>query len=801
MNRKLEKAAVLGAGVMGAQIAAHLANAGVNVTLLDIVPPSLTPEEEAKGLTLDHPKVRNRFAAQAVEKMHKMKPAPYFTSASAGLIRVGNFEDHLDWLKDADWIIEAIVERLDLKRALYERIEPFRKPGSLMTSNTSGIPIASLAQGRSEDFRQNFVGTHFFNPPRYMHLVEIIRIPDTTPDAAAFSAELCDTFLGKGLVYANDRPNFIANRIGIYGILQTIKVMMQGGYSITEVDKISGPAIGRPKSATFRTADLAGLDTTMLVAGNVYENAPDDECRSMFVVPDFFKDMVERKWLGDKTGQGFYKKVKGEKGTEILALDYRTMEYGPQPKVSFPALETAKNINDLGERLRMLVYGKDRVGEFLWPVISNTLLYTANRIPEIADDPVQVDNAMKWGFNWELGPFEMWDVLGVEKSVKRMEAEGKAIPQLVADLLNSGKKTWYESDKGHTKVFLPAVKEHREVPDQPGVIILKALKDREKVIKKNAGATLIDLGDGVACLEFHSKMNTIGGDTVSMMQAAVKEVGANFEGLVISNQGENFCAGANLMMVLLAVQEGEWDDLDVMVRSFQNVNMSLRYSSKPVVVAPFGLTLGGGCEITLHADKVRAAAETYIGLVEVGVGLLPAGAGTKEMLVRAADRAKGTDADLFPFIKDAFLNIATAKVATNAVEGRTLGYIRSTDGITMNRDRLIADAKQTVLALVTEGYRKPTPRTDIPALGESALAALKLGAHMMMRAGYASEHDVKIATKVAKILTGGDLNHPTLVSEQYLLDLEREGFLSLLGERKTQERIQSLLKTGKPVRN
>lgn len=801
MNRKLEKAAVLGAGVMGAQIAAHLANAGVSVTLLDIVPPSLSPAEEAAGLTLADPKVRNRFAAQAVENMHKMKLAPFFTREQAALIRTGNFEDHLEWLKDADWIIEAIVERLDLKKALYERIESFRKPGSLITTNTSGIPIGSLSVGRSDDFRTNFLGTHFFNPPRYMHLVEIITTPDTNPEAACFSAGLCDKVLGKGLVYANDTPNFIANRIGIFGILQTIKVMTEGGYSITEVDKMSGPAIGRPKSATFRTADLAGLDTTMLVAGNVYDNAPHDEYRTTFIVPDFFKDMVARKWLGDKTGQGFYKKVQGAGGREILALDYKTMEYVPQPKVSFPSLENAKNISDLGERLRTLVYGKDRVGEFLWPVISETLLYTARRIPEIANDPIQVDKAMRWGFNWEMGPFEMWDALGVEKTVKKLQAEGREIPQLVQDLLNSGRKSWYESEKGVTRVFMPAAKEHVEVPDQSGVIVLKALKDREQVIKKNSGATLVDLGDGVACLEFHTKMNTIGSDTVSMMQQAVKEVEKNFEGLVISNQADNFCAGANLMMVMLAVQEGEWDELNQMIRAFQNANMNLRYSAKPVVVAPFGLTLGGGCEITLHADKVRAAAETYIGMVEVGVGLIPAGGGTKEMLLRSADRIKGSDADLFPYLKDVFTNIATAKVATNAIDARKFGYIRPTDGISMNKDRLIADAKATVLGLVKEGYQQPKQRTDIPALGESALAALKLGAHMLHRGGFASEHDIKIAGKVAYVLTGGDLNHPTKVSEQYLLDLEREAFLSLLGERKTLERIQSLLKTGKPVRN
>lgn len=795
MARKMEKAAVLGAGVMGAQIAAHLANAGIPVTLLDIVPPNLSEAEAAD------PRARTRFAAGALEKMHKMKPAPFFTKAAASRIRVGNLDDHLEWLRDADWIIEAVSENLAIKHALYEKIEPFRKPGSLITSNTSGIPIASLSEGRSEDFRRNFLGTHFFNPPRYMYLVEIIRTPDTDPEAACFASKLCDELLGKGIVYANDSPNFIANRIGIYGFMRTLQVMTEGGFSITEVDKMTGPAIGRPNSATFRTGDLSGLDTTVAVAGTVYNTVPDDECRATFVPPDFIRKMVENKWVGDKAGQGFYKKVKGEKGTEIHELDPATMEYRPQPKVNFQSLNDAKNIADTRERVKTLVYGKDRVGEFLWAVLSDALIYTANRIPEITDDIVQVDNAMKWGYNWELGPFETWDAIGVEKSVARMEAEGKTIPALVKDMLASGRKSFYAHDGAKTTVYVPARKEAVEVSDRPGVVLLKSVRERTPVIKKNPGATLLDIGDGVACLEFHSKMNTIGGDTIAMINFAVKEVAQNFTGLVVGNQGDNFSAGANLMMALMSAQEGEWDELNAMIRTFQNTVMSLRYSDKPVVVAPFGMTLGGGCEMTLHADRVRMAAETYIGLVEVGVGLLPAGGGTKEMLVRSHDRAKGTDADLFAFIKEVFQNIATAKVSTSAEEARGLGYLRDTDHVTMNRARLIADAKQTVLALALEGYRKPAQRTDILALGESALATLKLGAHQMMRAGFATEHDVKIATKVAKVLTGGDLNHPTFVSEQHLLDLEREGFLSLLGERKTQERIQHTLKTGKPLRN
>lgn len=793
MARRMEKAAVLGAGVMGAQIAAHLANAGISVVLLDIVPPDTPAEADTKA--------RSRLALSALERMQTMKPAPFFLPSHASRIQAGNFEDHLEWLRDADWIIEAVTENLAIKRALYEKIEPFRKPGSLITSNTSGIPIALLAEGRSEDFRRNFLGTHFFNPPRYMYLVELIRTPDTDPEAACFASKLCDELLGKGIVYANDRPNFIANRIGIYGFMRTIQVMMEMGLSITEVDKMTGPAIGRPKSATFRTGDLAGLDTTVAVAQNVYESLPDDERRELFVPPDFIRQMVERRWVGDKAGQGFYKRIQTDAGREIYELDYRTMEYRPQPKVNFPSLEEAKRISDTRERLRFLINSKDVVGQFLWSVIGDGLVYTANRIPEITDDLVQVDRAMKWGYNWELGPFETWDALGVVETVKRLEADGKPIPPLVTDLLATGKTSFYDKHDSQTVVFIPAKKCHEPVSDRAGVIILKSVKERTGVIKKNAGASLIDLGDGVACLEFHTKMNALGTDIIQMIQFAIKEVAQNFVGLVIGNQGEHFSAGANLMMMLMAAQEGEWDELDHAVRTFQNTVMSLRYSPKPTVVAPFGLTLGGGCELTLHADRVRAAAESYIGLVEVGVGLLPAGGGTKEMLVRCADRARGTEADLMAFIKEAFQNIMLAKTSTSAEEARELGYLRPTDGITMNRDRLIADAKQTVLALALEGYRQPAMRTDIPALGEAGLAVLKLGLHQMLRAGYATEHDVVIGTKVAKVLTGGDLNHPSTVSEQDLLDLEREGFLSLLGERKTQERIQHTLKTGKPLRN
>ncbi|MBL8195829.1 MAG: enoyl-CoA hydratase/isomerase family protein [Blastocatellia bacterium] len=813
MSYKIEKVAVLGAGVMGAQIAAHFVNAGYQVMLLDILPPNLASEPApAKsstkssewGLKAAEAGPRNAIASGALANARKLKPAPFFTPELADNIRVGNFEDDLDKLKDADWIIEVIIEKLDIKRSLFEKIDKLRKPGSIITSNTSGISIRAMAEGRSEDFRKHFLGTHFFNPPRYMKLLEIITTPDTCPDVTAFVADFCDRRLGKGIAYAKDTPNFIANRIGTFGMMYCMKVMVEEGYSVEEVDKLTGPAVGRPKTASFRTADLVGLDTFAMVAQNVYAGAVNDLRRDVFQLPEFLTKMVANKWLGNKTGQGFYKKVKtADGGSEIYSLDINTMEYKPQQKVKLPALENAKSIENPRPRIKALVYSDDRVGNFLWKTLSETLIYTANLIPEIADDFVEVDNALKWGFNWELGLFETWDAIGVEKSVEKLRSEGRTVPALVEKLLASGKKSFYDYKEGISYRFDLETSDYKQQAEKPGIIILSSLKDRQKVVKKNAGASLIDLGDGVACLEFHSKMNSVGADTVSMMNFAVKEVAQNFEGLVVGNQGDVFSAGANLMLLLLSAQEQEWDDIELMIRGFQNANMAMRYAEKPVVTAPFGLTLGGGCEISMHSTRTRAASETYIGLVEIGVGLIPAGGGTKEMAVRATQLAamESPDADPFNYIKEAFQAIATAKVATSAVEAKKLGLLRRTDQISMNKDRLIDDAKQTVLAIVKEGYQRPKPRTDIPALGESALAALKLGVHLMVRGGFATEYEGNIARKIARILTGGDLSHKTLVSEQHFLDLEREAFLSLCGERKTQERIQSMLKTGKPLRN
>ncbi len=789
---------------MGAQIAAHLANAGVPTLLLDIAPKELTPEEQAKGLALDSKAVRNRFSRGGFEAAKKAKPAAFFTPDAAALVSVGNFDDDLAKLKDCDLIIEAVVENLDIKRGLFERVEQHRKPGAIVGSNTSGIPIRQLAEGRSEDFRAHFLGVHFFNPPRYLHLVEIIRTEWTKPEVSCFLYGFLDQRLGKGVVSAKDQPNFIANRIGTFGSMITIKTMLDDGYSIEEVDKITGQAVGRPKSATFRTLDLVGLDVGAHVIKNLYEALPNDEERDMFIAPEFLTQMVGRGILGNKTKGGFYKRQAGEGGKkEIWAIDHATLEYRPAQKVKLPALDAAKNIEDLPQRLEALSWGKDRVGAFLWKTISRTFRYTANLIPEIADTIVEVDRAMRWGYNWELGIFETWDAIGVEKSVARMKEEGQPIPANVQKMLDSGATSFYKTEAGQDFYFDFSAGQYAPLAEQPGVIVLKSVKDRTGVIKKNSGASLIDIGDGVACLEFHSKMNSIGGDTLQMLKQSLAEVEKNFVGMVVGNQGTNFCVGANIMLMLMGAQEEDWEELDMMGRAFQGATMSLRYSPKPVVVAPFNLVFGGGCEMVLHGDRVRAAAETYIGLVEVGVGIIPAGGGTKELLLRTMDSIPKnvTDADPFPFVKRAFETIALAKVATSAAEARQLGFLSEDDTISMNKDRLIADAKKEVLALAASGYVQPQQRTDILALGNPALATLKLGIHQMKRGGFISEHDAVIGEKLARILTGGDLNHETRVSEQYLLDLEREAFLSLAGMRKTQDRLAAMLKTGKPLRN
>src|ERR671921_633496 len=801
---RIEKAAVLGAGTMGAQIAAHLANAGIPTLLLDVVPKEPTAEEHARGLTLESREVRDRVARAGLEAAKRAKPAAFFTAAAAALVTPGNFDDDLARIKDCDIIFEAVVERLDIKRSLFERVEKYRKPGSVVASNPSGIPIRQIAEGFSEEFRAHFLGTHFFNPPRYLHLVELIRTEWTKPEVSCSFYGFLDRRLGQGVVVAKDRPNFIANRIGTFGAMVTLRTLEEDGYTIEEVDKMTGPALGRPKSATFRTFDLVGLDVLAHVARNLYEAAPEDEEREVYKLPEFVEQMVGKGILGDKTKGGFYQKRKGEGGArDIWTLDVASLEYRPQQKAKLPALDAAKNIEDTRARVKSLVWGKERAGAFLWKTMSRVFAYAANRIPEIADTVVEVDRAMKWGFGWELGVFEAWDAVGVEKVVARWKEEGAPVPANVQGMLDAGATSFYKTEGGREFFFDFASGVYAPVAEQPGVIVLKSVKERSGVIKKNAGASLVDIGDGVACLEFHSKMNSIGGDTLSMLKAALAEVEKNFVGLVVGNQGPNFSVGANLMLLLLEAQEENWEEIDLAVRAFQNATMSLRYSARPVVVAPFQMTFGGGCEMTLHADRARAAAETYIGLVEVGVGLIPAGGGTEEMLVRALDSIpKGADdADPFPFVKRAFETIAMAKVATSAEEARGLGFLREEDSYSMNADRLVADAKQEVLSLAAAGYTQPRERTDVLALGNSALSTVRLGIHQMKRGGFISDHDAVIGERLARILTGGDLNHETRVSEQYLLGLEREAFLSLCGQRLTQERIAHMLKTGKPLRN
>jgi 3-hydroxyacyl-CoA dehydrogenase len=805
MKRKIEKVAVLGAGTMGARIAAHLANAGIPCFLLDIVPTELSADEKRKGLTLESPAVRNRIVLAGLDAAKKSRPAAFFTPETARLITPGNFEDNLAWCGQVDWIVEAVAENLEIKRKLFERVEAVRKPGTIVTSNTSGLPIRLIAEGRSEDFQQHWAGTHFFNPPRYMKLVELIPGPKTQPEVLQELDEICDLRLGKGVVVAKDTPNFIANRIGTFSVLNVMRQMQALDMTIEEVDACTGPAIGQPKSATFRTADIVGLDVLVHVVRNIYENVPDDESREMYRVPPLVEEMMKRGWLGEKTGSGFYKRVKKDGESEILTLDWHTMEYRPRQKARFGSIEAGKAIEDTRDRLRALVApalegkGGDKANRLLWSTLSETCLYAARRAPEIANSIVDVDRAMRWGFAWELGPFKVWDAIGVERMATALQREGKLLPPLV-EVLASPQKSFYETEKGRTSYF-DFGGAFKPVEEPAGIIILKSLKERSGVVQENSGTSLIDLGDGVICCEFHSKMNSIGGDLVAMIHAGISRLGSEFDAMVVANQATNFSVGANLMLLLIGAQEGEWDDIHLAVRQFQRVNMAIKYAPGPVVVAPQGLALGGGCEISLHGARIHAAAEAYIGLVETGVGLIPAGGGTKEMLIRANEHAAGgEDLDLFHALKPVFENIAMAKVSTSGEEARSLGYLRPSDLIAMNRDRQVADAKQTALGMVRAGYHPPAP-AQIRVLGEEFLAGAKLAIHMMLRGGYASEHDAVVARKLGYILAGGSITAPQTVPEQYVLDLEREAFVSLCGERKTQERIAHTLKTGKPLRN
>ncbi len=819
--KRIHKVAILGAGTMGARIAAHFANAGVPSLLLDIVPP------DADGPT------RNKIAAAGLDGAKKSKPAAFFETSLARLVTVGNFEDDLKRLAEVDWIIEAIVENLEIKRALLRKVEAVRKPGTIVTTNTSGLPVAKIAEGFSDDFRRSWFGTHFFNPPRYMRLLELIPTPEADRALIEAVTRFCDLQLGKGVVLAKDTPNFIANRIGTFSVLNVMRLMQEMDLSIEDIDALTGQAVGWPRSATFRTIDLVGLDILGHDVSNMTQNVRDE--RSELQIPVFFRQMLERKWLGDKTLGGFYKKNAGRapspaepgKEDERLALDWKTLEYHPRQKPKFAALDMAKNVEETGARIRMLLglnnegggapQKADKAGAFLWAALSDLWTYSANRVPEISDSVVEIDRAMRLGFNWELGPFELWDAAGVEATVARLKKEGRPVAANVEKLLASGKKSWYEDDPkapSGRKYWDLATGNWQPVGVPAGVWSVEVAKKSNGVVKKNSGASLIDLGDGVGCIEFHSKMNALGADIISLILQTLKPGGPGdaFDAFVITNDAQNFSVGANLMLLLMSVQEEEWDDVDLAIRQFQGMTQAIKFSPKPVVIAPFGLTLGGGCEISLHAAARQPHAELYMGLVEVGVGLLPGGGGCKEMLLRAVDsaasirpdlpsNARGESVELLEAMKKTFETIATAKVATSAHEARGLGFLSSSDRITMNRERVLSDAKARALELARAGYEPPLMRTDIPAPGENILATLKMGVYLMRQSEYISDHEQKLGTKIAEVLCGGNITPGTPVSEQYLLELEREAFKSLCGEKKTQERIQFTLKTGKTLRN
>jgi len=801
MNTEIKQAAVLGSGIMGRAIAALLAGAGIKSYLLDIVPTELTAAEKSKGLTLESPQVRNRLAAEAIKAAQKSKPATFFSPRDAALVTPGNLEDNLNWLEEVDWVVEVVVERLEIKRSLFQKVQQHIKPGTIVSSNTSGISINQMAQDLPLEFRQHFLGTHFFNPVRYMKLLEIIPGRDTLPEVVEFMSHFGEKVLGKGVVFCKDTPNFIANRIGTFGIIATARAMQEMGLTVEEVDALTGPVMGRPKSASFRTLDLVGLDTFLHVAANVRENASDPAEASRFEVPEFLNQMLAKGWLGDKTGQGFYKSVKTEKGKERLVLDYQTMDYRPQSKPSFDSLTQAKNAGGLKNSMKALVFAKDQGAAFSWRILKETLVYAAEKLGEIADDIVNIDRAMEWGFNWQQGPFKVWDLLGVENVTSRIRAEGGQVPAVVEKLLAGGKKSFYTRENGADFYYDPVGDGYLRVPVAPEVIILKAEKERQKLVKDNAGASLIDLGDGVACLEFHSPNNAIGSDIIAMIHQSLEEVEQNFKGLVIGNQGKNFCVGANLMLMLLEAQEENWDALEAIVKEFQDALMAVKYFRKPVVAAPFGMTLGGGCEISLHAHRIQAAAETYMGQVELGVGLIPGGGGNKEVLLRYIEGVpEGVSVDLQPMVNKAFELIAMSKVSTSAAEALDFNLLRRSDGISLNGDHLLYDAKNAVLGMAQAGF-KPLSPAVIPVVGEDGLAMLLLMLETMQAGGYITPHDRTVAEKVAFVLSGGNLHGGTRVPEQYLLDLEREAFVSLLGHPKTQERMAHMLTTGKPLRN
>lgn len=799
MPRRINKVAVLGSGIMGSRIACHFANAGIPALLLDIIPRELNEKERSRGLSLQDPAVRNRIVNESLQHAIKSSPSPVYSPDVVRLITTGNLDDNLADIAGCDWVIEAVAENLDIKRAVYDGVEKYRRAGTLVTSNTSGIPIHLMADGRSEDFKKHFCGTHFFNPPRYLRLLEIIPTKYTNPEVVGFLMHYGDLFLGKTTVLCKDTPAFIANRIGVFAIMAIFHIMSELDLTIDEVDALTGQVIGHPKSATFRTGDVVGIDTLVKVADDLYENCPGDEAREWFKAPEFVRTLVVENRLGDKTGSGFYRKEETAEGKQILTLDVDTLEYKPKSKPKFVSLDMARGVEDLKERLKMLQQAKDKAGSFYRKFHSLLFGYISHRVPGIADELHKVDDALKAGFGWESGPFEIWDVLGVEDMLREMEAEGIEAAPWVREMLEGGYNSFYQAKSGRRLFYDQGSKSYQPVPGADSFLLLENFS--ENIVWKNNACTLYDLGDGVAGFSWRTKMNTIGGEVLQGINESIALAEKDFAGLVLANEGPVFSAGANVGLIFMLASEQEWEELHQAVKLFQHVSMRIRYSSVPVVVAPHGLTLGGGCEFCLHSDKIQAAAETYIGLVEVGVGLIPAGGGTKEFALRASDEYKKGEIEL-PILTNRFMTIATAKVAASAIDAAGLGILRKGhDEVTMNENRLLAEARRSVLDMASRGYTPPPRRTDIKVLGRESLGAFLTGINSMGLANYMTEHDQKVVRKLAWVMSGGDLSQPQTVNEQYLLDLEREAFVSLCGERKTLERLQSVIKTGKPIRN
>ncbi len=799
--RRIKHVTVIGSGVMGSRIACHFANVGVEVLLLDRAPGELSDKEKKAGLSLDDTQVKNRFVNESLQQALKSNPSPIYQKKFASRIQTGNLDDDLGQVAKTDWIIEVIIEDLGIKQSLFEKLDGLRKPGTLISSNTSGIPINLMIQGRSEDFQKHFCGTHFFNPPRYLPLLEIIPSQRTDSAVIDFLMDYGKRYLGKQTVLCKDTPAFIANRVGVYSIMSLFHLVNELDLTVDEVDRLTGPLIGRPKSATFRTCDVVGLDTLVRVAQGLEQHLPNDEQRALFQLPEYIGKMVENGWLGSKTKQGFFKKVKGEKGkSEILSLDLNTLEYGPRKKARFATLEVAKPMEDMAERYKALLAGKDKAGEFYRKSFFGLFAYVSHRIPEITDALYKIDDAIRAGFGWKYGPFETWDMLGVEETLKAMEASGYSPAPWIAEVLASGKKSFYGVEQGKLTYYDKESGEYQVKPGQENTISLDVIRD-QNTIWKNASTTLTDLGDGILNLEFHTKMNTIGGDVLAGVNHAIDLAEKEYQGLVISNTGDNFSAGANVGLIFMMAIEQDYDELDFAIRSFQNTMMRVRYSSIPVVVAPHNLCLGGGCEMAMHADKVIAHAELYMGLVEFGVGVIPGGGGTKEFALRCSDSFREGDVRINTF-RDRFLTIGQAKVSTSAYEAFDLGYLRpGIDEVVVSRELQLSTAKRAALDLAERGYTQPIERIDIKVLGQEGLGIVYVGANSMKSGHYISEHDQLISEKLGWVLCGGDLSEITEVSEQYLLDMERRAFLELCGTRKTLERLQSIIKTGKVLRN